>query len=535
MRLFDLTSPVGFLAIVGAWIAHWQGKQVPGGPEAWSVAGAALILAHVLLRWEDIVRSVGGRQIRYGSNMLALTLVVCGILGVVNYLVFRHSKRWDLTKNQRFSLSEQSRKVVANLKDDVKALYFQETANMDSGQERLKQYQSLSPRFKVEFVDPIKSPAKAREYDISLVPTIILQRGEKREKITGESEQDITNALIKVTRNAKKTVCFVEGQGERDPEDSEDKGFSRLKTGLVTSGYDVKKVLLLREGKVPADCSVVVVGGPAKDPLPSVVDALRNYVKAGGRAIVMVEPEFKESYAQLTGLLKEWNIETGNDLVVDGSLKSQLAGAGLETPLAARYSFHEITRGFRIGTIFHTARSVQAGKETPQGVSAQNLVETGEASWAQSDLKAIHEQGPQKADRMGPISVVAVATVRGPEPEPTPPPSPSPAASPAASPAPTPSPAEKPPTPEGRVIAFGDADFASNMLLRLPVGNKDFILNAVAWLTEETDLISIRPKESDDQRMVLTGSQGALVLLLSIVALPGVFVVLGIAAWWVRR
>ena len=84
------------------------------------------------------------------------------------------------------------------------------------------------------------------------------------------------------------------------------------------------------------------------------------------------------------------------------------------------------------------------------------------------------------------------------------------------------------------MAAFGDADFASNQLLAFQ-GNQDFALNTVAWLAEDPDLISIRPKEPDDQRMFITQEQQRYAWLLAIFLLPGAFVALGISAWWRRR
>jgi ABC-type uncharacterized transport system involved in gliding motility auxiliary subunit len=84
------------------------------------------------------------------------------------------------------------------------------------------------------------------------------------------------------------------------------------------------------------------------------------------------------------------------------------------------------------------------------------------------------------------------------------------------------------------VAAIGDSDFGSNALLGFQ-GNQDFFLNCVAWLAQDADLISIRPREPEDQRMFLTRNQQYLILLVAIIALPGAFVVLGIATWWRRR
>jgi ABC-type uncharacterized transport system involved in gliding motility auxiliary subunit len=223
-------------------------------------------------------------------------------------------------------------------------------------------------------------------------------------------------------------------------------------------------------------------------------------------------------------------------MVVDVSPIGQLFGTGPLTPLVQQYPYHEITRDFRLATALHTARSMAAGKGTLEGVSAQNLVETTPASWAESDLslKEPIEMNSGK-DKQGPIALGAVATVAVAQPAPAASPSPSPSASPAASPSPSPeAEAEPEKKPEGRVVAFGDADFASNAMLGFQ-GNQDFFLNTVAWLCEDTDLISIRPREPDDQRMFLTGVQQRNVAYLALVVLPGLFVVLGVANWWRRR
>jgi ABC-type uncharacterized transport system involved in gliding motility auxiliary subunit len=82
----------------------------------------------------------------------------------------------------------------------------------------------------------------------------------------------------------------------------------------------------------------------------------------------------------------------------------------------------------------------------------------------------------------------------------------------------------------------GDSDFAGNTLLGFrPLGNRDFFLNSVAWLAQDVDLISIRPKEPEDQRLVLTREQQQNVAILALLLIPGLFVVLGIREWWSRR
>ena len=472
--------------------------------------------------------AIGPRQIRHGGNSAVLTLVVLGILAGLNYIAHRRPLSKDFTKGQRYSLSDQTKKVVGGLQDDIRILYFQRAAELAGGDERIKQYQALSPRVKAEFVDPYAKPVRAREYDVKGPwPIIVVERGARRERAASDSEQDLTNAVVKVTRDNQKTVCFAFGEGERDIDDGGDLGYTGAREALIKSQYVTKKVVLARERAVPADCAVLVVAGPQADLLPPVVEAVRAFVAAGGKALVMAEPPLKKATPNVDAMLEGWNLEPGNDVVVDVSGVGQIFGAGELTPIAVEYPYHEITRGFRVMTVFHEARSLQAGAGSAPGIAAQNLVQTSEASWAETDLSLKAPVQPDAKDRKGPIALGAVATV----PVATPP---SPVPSPEGSPSPEASPEATPPAREGRVVALGDADFASNALLGFQ-GNRDFFLNVVAWLAEDADLISIRPREPEDQRMFLTQTQQQGIAVVALLLLPGLFVGLGVWTWWKRR
>jgi ABC-type uncharacterized transport system involved in gliding motility auxiliary subunit len=527
-RIVDFLAPLGLIVVVAAVAWSRSGRTLPGGLNPYLIAGAVLILAHLLLRLEDLVAAIGRRQMKYGANTFVVVLVVLGILGALNYLAARHAKRFDLTKGERYSLSDQTKKVVSGLKDDIKIVYFQ-TAGGEAqrGEDRLQEYRALSSKLSVEFVDPKKSPAKARDYDVrGPWPILVVERGSVRERASNDSEQDITNAIIKVTRDRKKTVCVQEGEGERDLDATGERGYTGAKTALTKSQYETKKVLLLREKRVPEECTVFVVAGPEKDLLPEAISVLRDYVKAGGKLLVLLAAPLKTETPELDALLKEWNIEAGKNIVVDVSGVGQLVGFSEFAPIVLQYPFHEITKDFRVMTAFPMARSMAAGKATVEGVTAQNLLETSADSWGETDLslkgRVAYDEGK---DLKGPVSLGAVATVRGKVPEPSPAPSASP--SPAVE-------ADKPKTPEGRVVAVGSPDFASNSLLGFQ-GNRDLFLNIVAWLAEDVDLISIRAKEPEDQRMFLTLAQRQNVAWIALVILPGLFVVMGIMTWWRRR
>jgi ABC-type uncharacterized transport system involved in gliding motility auxiliary subunit len=552
-KLIDALSPLGVTVALAAAVWVRTGRELPGGMGVYLLAGAALVLVHVALRWDDVGGAIGVRQLRHGGNAAVLILVVLGILGALNYLAFRHNERLDLTEGGRHSLSGQTRKVVSGLAEDVTITYFGRANELLRGRERLKDYQVLSDRLEIEYVDALKDPIKVQSFDVRPpYPVLIVERGERRERITNDSEQDLTNALIKVFRDETKTVCFVEGEGERDPEDFSERGLSAVKEALEASQYATQKLALIRDPAIPAECTVAVVAGPTSDLLPPVVEALDAYVASGGGLLVMIEPPLEGSQANLEALLAQWNLETGKDVVLDVSGVGQLFGMGALAPLGLEYPYHEITKDMRgLATAFATARRVESGSGGREGVIAQNLAETAPQAWAETDLSLNEPQPDEGVDKLGPISLAAVATVPAPGSEAgdsgeTAEADDAPAAESAAEGAAEETAEETPeaeaepeedPTPDprdGRVVAFGDVDFASNSYLGFEA-NRDMLLNSVAWLAEDADLISIRPKEPEDQRVFLTQLQQGNVAFVALVLLPGIFVAAGVASWWRRR
>jgi ABC-type uncharacterized transport system involved in gliding motility auxiliary subunit len=534
-RFIDFLAPLGVVLILVTLVMSMAGKPLPGKSYIYYIVGLALVVAHVVLRWKSIAPLARKRQFRYGGNMVVLSLVVLAILVGVNYIVAHRAINWDLTKGRRYTLSDQTQKIARGLSEDVKITYFQRTNSpeLEPAQDRLRLFQNLSSKIKVEFVDPVKKPALAERHDVRQMPTLVVERGTHLEKITSDSEESITNALIKVTRSKKKTVCFVEGEGERDIDDFGERGLSQAKTALEKSQYGTRKVFLLREKAVPAECTVIAVAGPRNDLLPPAIDAIRSYIRNAGKALVMLEPEFKGSFPNLSALLSEWNVKTAKDIVIDVSGIGQFFNLGELAPLASDYPYHEITKDFRsntglITTAFPTVRSMSAGSESVEGVTAQNLVETSSASWAESDLTLTKPRPDKDQDKMGPVSLGVAVTIKAPSPKPSPSPSPEDEDKEEAKAE------ESQKKPEGRVVAFGDVDFASNGFLNIQ-GNRDLFLNTIAWLSQDVDLISIRPKEPEDQRLFLTRSQSWMSTILALVILPGFFIAFGVVVWWLRR
>ena len=206
------------------------------------------------------------RSIKYGANTLLLALIVLGILVLIEAISFRHHKRIDLTADQRYSISQQTRQLLSSLKKDIKATAFYKEGQAEKNliKNLLEQYAYHSKRFTFTFVDPDRKPAVADKYKITNYGTIILETDGRQERVYQADEQRITNGILKAIRDTKKTIYFIKGHGENEILDFGKTGYSAVRIALEDENYIIKSLLLLRE-KSPEDATVLVVSGPKKD------------------------------------------------------------------------------------------------------------------------------------------------------------------------------------------------------------------------------------------------------------------------------
>jgi ABC-type uncharacterized transport system involved in gliding motility auxiliary subunit len=487
-------------------------------------AGLVCILLYMVGQWREVVTFYGRRQARYGTISIVGILVGLGIFVAVNYLGTRQSKRWDLTENQAYTLSEQSKKVLQGLDGQVQFSVFDRDVNFDRFRERLESYDYESDNVNVEYVDIDRYPARAKQAEVQTEGTIVITYQDRVQRVTNSDEQEITNALIKLANPAQKKIYFIQGHGERDTGGSDRLGYSTVNTALGRDNYAVDKLVLAQHKDVPADATVVVIAGPQTDLLEPEIEALKRFVAKGGKVLAMLDPPSvdRPDVPNVRAFLKDWAVEFGNDVVVDASGMGQLFGGDASVPVAASYPTHPITEGFRVMTAFPLSRSVKPVEGGANGRTAQPLVETSAQSWAEADLKSLAtgrvEFNGDQGDRQGPIALGVAVSAPATE-------APPPAAGNSTPDA---------PKPESRIVALGDSDFAANNAIGIQ-GNQDFFLNAVNWLAQQENLISIRPREAQDRRITLTADQQQRIMLLSIFVIPGLVLATGVYTWWRRR
>lgn len=451
------------------------------------------------------------RQARYGAQAVILSLSFIGILVLLNYLAWRHDLKYDLTENQSFTLSDQTRKIVSGLQKEVKVTAFYRAGN-SARQEtlnRLESYRELADgKFKFEMVDPERQPGVTLRYGVKSDGVLILESGSARKEILANSEEQLTSGILAITRSQKPKIYFVSGHNELDPDNFDPRlGLSNLKTALEQENYQVAKLSLPTTAKIPADAAALVIAGPDKPFSQAERQALKEYLdQRQGKLLLMLPPR---NHSGLEAMLQTYGVVVGSDIVVDPGRNIQ---NDMTVPAFDEFASHAVTKGLEnTAVLLPLARSVSL-QAPPSQVQGIELMKTTPASWAETNLKENSLIQKDSADPAGPISMAVALNIGELSAEG----------------------AEAKPLKQARMLVVGNAMFAANWFSRL-LGNGDFFLNTIAWLTEAEDLISIRSKPATDRTMTLTGSQETLVSVLSIYAIPGLMVLLGIWIWWRRR
>jgi ABC-type uncharacterized transport system involved in gliding motility auxiliary subunit len=449
------------------------------------------------------------RQTKYAAYAATYVLVVIAIIATANVLANRYDKSYDTTSNKRYSLSDQTVKIVKGLKQDATVTYYDQASRFQAAKDQLDLYANLSHKVHVEYVDPDKKPQLAREAGIKNYGTTIVQIGANKQEAKGLNEEGITGAFIRDLKNTTRTVCFVTGSGEHQIDDSSRSGYSQFKELLGKDEYAAKSINLLQKAEIPSDCTVLVVAGPSGDYQQPEVDAIKKFVENGGRALFLLNPPLKigreiADNEALTGLLQSWGVGVDKDLILDFNPIGQLAGLQEFVPLVTSYDSHPIVNDMkRTATGFPLSRSLDVKNGTKTTV--EKLFGSSETSLATDNLNSAKIDANDPKNRKGPLTMAAAGSYNtGKE------------------------------NSQGRFVVVGSSEWAANSFIKFN-GNRDLALNTMNWLSSDEDLISIRPKEPEDRRITLTRAQMNWVRLTSQFLLPLIVVFAGVSVWWRRR
>ncbi|RLD14848.1 hypothetical protein DRI50_04790 [candidate division KSB1 bacterium] len=463
------------------------------------IAGLLGIAYYIFIFYKNRNREISKRSLKYGSNVTIEVIVVLAIVVMLAFVSTRRHVRWDWTSSHLYSLSDQTKKVLDNLKKDVKVTAFYKSSEQRNPRDLLDEYSYRSSHFKYEFVDPDEHPEIAKQYDIRSYGTLAVECGPKRELITKLTESDLTNAIIKVTRDRDKVIYFLTGHGEHSITDASPEGYKDAAEAIQKENYIVKELNLARRKSIPDSCTALVIAGPKSNFFPGELDTIKAFLNKGGKVLLMVDPDHQPDVADFAA---KYHVSIGNDMVIDVSGVGQLFGAGPGMPLVTNYDHsNPITKDFKIMTFYPLACSVTPMKDK-DGYQITELLKTSPNSWAEKDYSTGKVKFDEGRDIKGPVSLgVVVQKNFGKK--------------------------------KMVLVILGDSDFAKNGYFKNQ-GNSNLFQNIISYLAEEEDLISIRPKEIQDRRLTMTQADVKGLFYLVVIAIPLLVIILGTVIY-IRR
>ena len=513
-KAITIIGPAGLLLIVIGLILYITSSVWDTLSLSFTFAGLGLFLVFLVVRFDLVLSLIRKRTFKYGTNAMLNTLMVLSILVAINYIGSRHEWRSDLTEGAYYSLSEKTKKVIDNLEENIQITGFHKSRGRKQVEDLFIEYASRSNKIQYRLVDGDEDPVLARRYEVTRYPTTVVEVDSRRQVINRNTEETLTNAIVKITRKGDKVIYFLDGHDEKDIDGLNPDGYSIVKEMLQKENYVVKKLSLAIKGVIPQDCAVLVVAGPKSKLLEDEEKMVHEFLNQAGKVIVLVDPE---PSASLNEFLEKWGAQANNDLVIDKSGVGRFFGAGPAIPIANDYhSMHPITKDFNVMTLFPQARSVSITSNRDRKLIVTTLIRTSQNSYGETNLisenRSVYDENEDKA---GPpaLGVAVTKEWRG--------------------------------SKQGSIlteknaktsslVVFGDSDFATNQFFTI-VGNGDLFLNAINWLAEEEDLISIRPKNPEDRRVILNYQQLSRIFFIVVFAMPFAAAFFGMIVWWRRR
>ncbi|NQU99469.1 MAG: GldG family protein [Parcubacteria group bacterium] len=460
---------------------------------------------------EGIKHVFGMRQTKYGTNTAVAILALLGVLVIANFIAKKENVRWDLTKSKKYSLSDQTKKVLDRVDQDVQITLFYQASNPEkaNAENLLNEYKELSGHIQTEFIDPDKNPAEAKKYEVDRYGTVIFEMGEKKELATMASETEFTSSILKLTRDEIKKIYFLGGHAEKDIEGMDQSSYSTVKSSLEKEGYEVAKLSLLTKPEIPEDLSVLVIAGPQKKLLPKEKEVIEKYVDDGGKMLLLVDPKSEvKADTGFSSFVSKWGVHSDRHVVIDPKL---YFWTDPSAPVINAWATHQITEKLS-AAFFPGVGEMSAASDAPAEYVVTSLAGTSPDSWLEMSIEKKEVEFNEDKDKKGPISVaVAVEGTSTSEEE-----------------------SEEANSKNTRLIVVGDSDFAVDGFAD-SLGNQDFFLNSINYLASEEDLISIRPKDEEERTVALTGGQSKTIFYGTVFGMPVVVIIAGILVWLRRR
>jgi ABC-type uncharacterized transport system involved in gliding motility auxiliary subunit len=460
-------------------------------------------------------------QWRKRGIIIMVVSLSCLFYAGANYFAYSLSFRWDVTQAKQHTLTASTIELIQGVNKPVELTALYVGLPPKYLEDLLKEYERVSNgKINTEIIDPIERIGYAAQFGNVIngeERKVIIRSGDERKDVdfsrSALTEEQLANALVRVTREQRQ-VYFLTGHGEFSLSNEENEGLSLFATLLAANNVANKNLMLGIEQSIPDDCDVLVIAGPRNELTETERGLIEDYLKQGGDALFLIEnvivttpdkpltDEDIRKNPSLNGILNQWGVNVGTDIVVD---LSSHVGKDVGSPATRNYVRHKAITSDLDYTFYVRPRSLSVLEERRSTIKLAPIVLTAtkERSWAETNrtLDILFDEG---IDLPGPVPISFVIMEEK----------------------------EEGDRSDTRIIVFTDADFLTNVYIN-QYSNAEMGLNIINWLSEVDYTVFLDQKEINVERLDLTSKQRRMIA--SILFLMPLFIAIGGIFVWMRR
>jgi ABC-type uncharacterized transport system involved in gliding motility auxiliary subunit len=441
-------------------------------------------------------------RLRYRIQYIIFVLLFLLCIALLAWLSNEYQLRGDWTASSRNSLSEDTIKLLRTIDGPVSIRSYQneDPIMQQAVKEILQRYQRHKADLQYRILNPDLAVELARQDNINLYGQSVIEYQDKQETIETLSEQTISNALIRLSRQQQPLLVFISGHGERDPDNNNNTGYSTLKQQLSEKGFVVQSINLLTHD-IPEHINTLVIASPNHPLHAGEVEKIIAFIAAGGHLLWLQDPGELPGMQDIADAL---DIEFLNGVVVDNNptLRKTLRIQHPAVVPVISYPPHPITEDMRYNTLFSIAAALTP--RLPSNWQSAPLLKTLPGSWVEADGFVLDVAFDETSgDHAGPVDI-GLALQRQLD------------------------------DGEQRMVVIGDSDFLANTYVGAGA-NLGLALNIFNWLSENDELIAIAPKSAPDLRLNLNDTQVAIIGLGFLLVIPLGLLAAGFSIWLRRR
>ena len=483
------------------------------------------------------------RRVRIGFNVLAQIVLVLVLVALVNSIAFKHYARWDFSRDQKYALSDKTKRFLDTLKSKMRiTVFFPPTTPITTDvQNLLTEYQYAGKgKIDIEHIDPERNLSRAKElfdrYKVVTDEPLLVVDYEGRNKTVKASEmadidqsgmalgegprvaafkgeQAITSAMIDLVEGKKKTLGYV--LGHKEPPLLEGSTISILKTFIENENIQFKELNLLDLDAIPDEVKTVMIIGPQYDFSDREMKLLHNFWDKQGRILLLLDPTAKTP--KLDGFINGLGVKVNDDRLMV-FLRTGIQELALTRDVQARFlgdsqvtkRLADVRALFLGGT---SSLTLEPDRVRAANIRVEPLIQAEKGYFAEADYNTEDQaklQADAKQNSNTPLIIGAAIEKGG-------------------------SADERVQLNSSRLVVVSNATFVLDNAITQDQQGLDFMSGSVNWLLSREQLIGIAPKVSKPLTFSLNGDELARLRWIVLVFMPLIPAVIGTVVWWQRR